>query len=163
MPASDAKKAEAASTSSASASASTPAVGKNGYSFDVANLGKKANSFLTDSKYFKKCCKDAFKDVDLDGRADIMVGAFRYAKPSEMKIDAGKAYLFRMGLLDGTGTYSLGDAHASWVGEFEGDEAGYKATSPGDINGDGLSDIIVSGWQLNIPSGGGKVWVLLNP
>ena len=31
------------------------------------------------------------------------------------------------------------------------------------MNGDGLSDIIVSGWQLNIPSGGGKVWVLLNP
>ena len=102
-------------------------------------------------------------DVDLDGRADIMVGAFRYAKPSEMKVDAGKAYLFRMGLLGGTGTYSLGDAHASWVGEYEGDEAGYKATSPGDMNGDGLSDIIVSGWQLNIPSGAGKVWVLLNP
>ena len=102
-------------------------------------------------------------DVDLDGRADIMVGAFRYAEPAEMKIDAGKAYLFRMGLLDGPGTYSLGDAHASWVGEYEGDEAGYKATSPGDMNGDGLSDIIVSGWQLNIPSGAGKVWVLLNP
>jgi hypothetical protein len=102
-------------------------------------------------------------DVDMDGRADIMVGAFRFAKPSEMKIDAGKAYLIRMGLLDGPGTYSLTDAHASWVGEFEGDEAGYKATSPGDMNGDGLSDIIVSGWQLNVPSGGGKVWVLLNP
>ena len=102
-------------------------------------------------------------DVDLDGHADIMVGAFRFAKPSEMKIDAGKAYLFRMGLLSGPGTYSLGDAHASWIGEFEGDEAGYKASSPGDMNGDGLSDIIVSGWQLNIPSGAGKVWVLLNP
>jgi len=102
-------------------------------------------------------------DVDLDGHADIMVGAFRFAKPSEMKIDVGKAYLFRMGLLPGPGTYSLGDAHASWVGEYEGDEAGYKATSPGDMNGDGLSDIIVSGWQLNIPSGGGKVWLLLNP
>ena len=58
--------AAAASASSASASASA-AVGKNGYSFDAANLGKKANSYLTDSKYFKKCCNDAFKDVDLDG------------------------------------------------------------------------------------------------
>ena len=90
-------------------------------------------------------------DVDLDGRADIMVGAFRYAKPSEMKVDAGKAYLFRMGLLGGAGTYSWATPMPR-VGEYEGDEAGYKATSPGDMNGDGLSDIIVSGWQLNMPA-----------
>ena len=102
-------------------------------------------------------------DVDMDGRADIMVGAFRHGIPSERMIDVGKAYLIRMGLLEGTGTYSLADAHASWVGEFEGDEAGYKVGSPGDVNGDGLPDLIVSGWQLNVPSGGGKVWVLLNP
>ena len=102
-------------------------------------------------------------DVDMDGKADIMIGAFRYAVHSERKMDAGKAYLVRMGMLDGPGTYSLGDAHASWVGEYEGDEAGYKATSAGDVNGDGLPDLMVSGWQLNVPSGGGKVWVLLNP
>ena len=30
-------------------------------------------------------------DVDMDGKADIMIGAFRYAVPSEMMIDAGKA------------------------------------------------------------------------
>ena len=102
-------------------------------------------------------------DVDMDGKADIMIGAFRYAVQSERKIDAGKAYLVRMGLLDGAGTYDLSDAHASWVGEFEGDEAGYKVGSPGDVNGDGLPDLIVSGWQLNIPAGSGKVWILLNP
>ena len=93
----------------------------------------------------------------------IIVGAFRYAVQPEMMIDAGKAYLVRMGLLDGPGTYSLSDAHTSWVGEAEGDEAGYNAKGLGDVNGDGLSDLIVSGWQLNIPSGSGKVWVLLNP
>ena len=42
------------------------------------------------------------------------------------------------GHVDGPGTYSLGDAHASWIGEYEGDGAGYKATSAGDMNGDGL-------------------------
>ena len=99
----------------------------------------------------------------MDGRADIMVGAFRHGIPSERMVDVGKAYLIRMGLLEGTGTYSLADAHASWVGEVEGDEAGYKVGSPGDVNGDGLPDLIVSGWQLNVPSGGGKVWILLNP
>ena len=56
-------------------------------------------------------------DVDADGLADVLVGAFRFSLPSEHKIDAGKAYLVRMGELDGPGTYSLADAHASWLGD----------------------------------------------
>jgi hypothetical protein len=102
-------------------------------------------------------------DVDMDGKADIIIGAFRYAVRSEMKIDAGKAYLIRMGLLEGTGTYSLSDAHASWVGEAEGDEAGYRVGGIGDVNGDGLPDLAVGGWQRNLPTESGKIWVLLNP
>ena len=51
--------------SSSSASAEPPKVGKRGYSLDIGLA--KTNSFLTKSKFFKKSCKDAFKDVDLDG------------------------------------------------------------------------------------------------
>jgi hypothetical protein len=102
-------------------------------------------------------------DVDMDGVADLMVGAFRYGLESEMKIDVGKAYLIRMGLLGGPGTYSLSEAHASWVGEAEGDVAGYKVGGIGDVNGDGLPDLLVSGWQGDLQTEAGKIWVLLNP
>ena len=102
-------------------------------------------------------------DVDLDGVNDLIVGSFRYGVPSERRIDLGKAYLVRIGLLDGPGTHDLGDAHASWVGEADGDAAGYRVSGAGDLNGDGMPDLLVSGWQGNMPSGKGKVWVLFNP
>jgi len=102
-------------------------------------------------------------DVDLDGFDDLLVGGFRYSIPSETLIDIGKAYLVRMGLLGGPGTHSLADAHASWVGESEGDAAGYRVSGLGDVNGDGLPDLAVGGWQGDVPTGAGKVWVLLNP
>ena len=102
-------------------------------------------------------------DIDLDGVDDLIVGAFRYGLPGQMMVDVGKAYLVRMGQLDGPGTHSLADAHASWVGEAEGDVAGYKVNGAGDLNGDGLPDLLISGWQGDLPSETGKVWVLLNP
>lgn len=102
-------------------------------------------------------------DVDLDGVNDLIVGAFRFGIPGERKVDIGKAYLIRMGQLDGPGTHRLDDAHASWVGEAEGDAAGYRVSGAGDLNGDGMPDLLVSGWQGDMPTENGKVWVLLNP
>jgi hypothetical protein len=44
-------------------------VGKHGYSVDLALA--KTNSFLTNSKFFKKCCKDAFKEADINGDKNL--------------------------------------------------------------------------------------------
>jgi hypothetical protein len=44
-------------------------VGSHGYSVDVALA--KTNSFLTQSKFFKKCVKDAFHEVDMNGNKEL--------------------------------------------------------------------------------------------
>ena len=102
-------------------------------------------------------------DVDADGVPDVLMGAFRFSLPAIPRIDAGKAYLVRMGELAGAGTYSLADAHASWIGPQEGDVAGYKVTGAGDVNGDGLADILIGGWQGDQPAAPGQAWIVLNP
>ncbi len=78
-------------------------------------------------------------DVNGDGFADVLVGA--YNTSAEDRISVGKVFLY-----NGRGTLlgSFGDTRAN--GSFEGirpfDEAGY-AVACGDINGDRFADVII--------------------
>ena len=72
-------------------------------------------------------------DVDGDGAADLVVGA------SYVDGYSGVAYLFHGPI---TTSGSLGDADAQLLGE-SGDQAGEFLAFAGDVDGDGLDDILV--------------------
>ena len=98
-------------------------------------------------------------DVDGDGLGDILIGAHNM---DESARDSGKAYLFLGGNLRETGSRNLSNADYGFVGENGDDYAGYNLSSAGDVDGDGLADLLI-GAQGNDDNGNyaGKVYLIL--
>jgi hypothetical protein len=98
-------------------------------------------------------------DVDGDGLADVLVGAYGNNDGGD---SAGKAYLILGASLNGTSTIELSNADYSFVGENARDIAGYSVSSAGDVDGDGLDDLLV-GAHLNDDGGdsAGKAYLIL--
>ena len=76
-------------------------------------------------------------DVDGDGLDDILVGAYGEDTGGA---SAGMAYLI---LGPGTGESDLSSADAKLIGEGNSDYAGVSLANGGDVNGDGLDDVVV--------------------
>ncbi|QLH81861.1 integrin alpha [Halosimplex pelagicum] len=87
-------------------------------------------------------------DVNDDGVAEVLVGAPLYNASAadgdddedERRTFAGAAYVANG---SSEGTVSLADATATFVGESEGDRAGYAVSAAGDVNDDGYADVVV--------------------
>jgi len=101
-----------------------------------------ANAKLTgeyDSDYAGRSVSGA-GDVDGDGFDDLIIGA--YGEDSGGS-DAGSTYLI---LGPTSGQSSLSTADAKLTGEYTSDKAGYSVSEAGDVNGDGLDDLIIGAY-----------------
>lgn len=99
-------------------------------------------------------------DMDRDGLTDLTVGAMGYSSPDKEMV--GRAYLFYSQNTD-PGSHQLSDADHIFEGEQSWDQAGYRTMGPGDLNGDGMPDLLIGAWQGDSRDGPGKAYILLNP
>lgn len=80
----------------------------------------------------------ASADVDDDGLSDILIGGYG------VDASAGAAYLV-LGSGSPT-TVSLSAADARFAGEAASDQAGSSVSMPGDVDGDGYSDLLIGAY-----------------
>ena len=95
-------------------------------------------------------------DVNNDGFSDFLVGA------ANGHNQHGEVYLFLGAETGWTGTITLGDADASFHGEYAGDFAGGSVSSAGDVNNDGFDDLLIGVDENDFNADrAGKVYLIL--
>jgi FG-GAP-like repeat/FG-GAP repeat len=91
-------------------------------------------------------------DVNADGYADVIVGAYAYDNGSA---DEGRAFLY-------LGSASGLETTATWTGESDAESTyyGFSVSSAGDTNGDGYADFVVGAPYFGTAPGlyGGRVY-----
>lgn len=90
-------------------------------------------------------------DLDGDGRADLLIGADR-ANGVGGASYAGWVTLHMGADLPDEGVVEVESANTRWLGAAEGELLGHNVSAGGDIDGDGLLDILIAGYHA--PAGG---------
>jgi len=103
----------------------------------------------SDGDYFSWSMSGA-GDVDGDGLDDIAIGAERDDSGGG---NAGAAYVFLGSSLGTIQELDGSDADYKFVGESGGDRAGISVSITGDVDSDGLDDVLIGAW-LDNNSGG---------
>ena len=88
-------------------------------------------------------------DVDGDGLGDLLMGP---SENSEGGTAAGTSYLVLGASLGASSSLDLSEADYTFVGEFSNDFSGTPVVGAGDVDGDGLDDLMI-GAQLNDDNG----------
>ena len=97
-------------------------------------------------------------DVNGDGYDDLLVGASGQDSGGG---NAGAAYLL---LGPVSGTFGLGAFDARLIGEDSGDQAGWSSSAAGDVDGDGLDDLLVGAHGSDLGgSNSGAAYLLYGP
>jgi len=97
-------------------------------------------------------------DLNGDGLGDLLVGAYQDDTGGN---NAGAVYVVLGGV---TGTLSLVDAQARLVGEAAGDGAGRAMAGAGDVDGDGVDDLLLGAAGSDATaSGAGSAYLVLGP
>jgi len=84
-------------------------------------------------------------DVNGDGYADVIIGAWRY---DAGETDEGAAFVFH-GSATGIADATPATAHARLEADQAGAEMGEYVAGAGDVNGDGYADVIVGAWHYD--------------
>jgi hypothetical protein len=82
--------------------------------------------------------------VDGDGLDDVLVGAYGDDDGGSY---AGAAYIILGSSLGTSSTIGLSSADYKLVGELSYDSAGRSVSSAGDVDGDGLDDVLVGAYR----------------
>ncbi|MEE2750296.1 MAG: hypothetical protein VX519_02615 [Myxococcota bacterium] len=98
-------------------------------------------------------------DVDGDGIADMVTGAYNAEGEA---YSSGKAYFFSGARLAGSGWSSIADADHHFLGTNTRDEAGITVNGAGDVDGDGLDDLLIGAKGYTSAEGeSGAVYLVL--
>ena len=101
-------------------------------------------------------------DIDGDGLPDMLIAAPNRSESNVLLGNSGKAYIMKGSTLLNTQTLSLQFADIRFIGESAGDLMSWDVSSAGDIDGDGLSDVMMSAPRSNENGeNSGKVFIFL--
>lgn len=102
----------------------------------------------------------SINDLDGDGMKELLIGA---PLNGEADFNAGKAYVYYSSEI-GLGAHDLADSSLSYTGVESNNYVGGTVLAPGDLNNDGVKDLILGASGNNVNGANtGMIFVFLNP